>query len=183
MLQLKDNPVARYPEPRSLDDDLGRWTVAHVKSRQEKALARELAVADVPYYLPMVEKRVRRRDNGKVRKSLMPLFPGYLALALEREDWGRVYATHRVANLIAVGDQELFVRELVQVRRTIESDVPVTLAPTFDVGQPVRVKSGPMMGLEGEVAYAKGQTIFIIWVRMFGQTIRVELDELDLEVI
>jgi transcriptional antiterminator RfaH len=183
MLRLKDNPIARYPEFRSLEDDLGLWTVAHVKSRQEKAFASDLARAGIPYFMPMVEKRNRRRDNGKVRKSLMPLFPGYVALALEREEWSRVYSKHRVANLIAVDDQNLFVRELAQIRRATESDLRVTLAPSFGVGQAVRVKSGPMMGLEGEVARAKGQTIFIIWVRMFGQAVRIELDELDLEVI
>jgi transcription antitermination factor NusG len=181
MIRVHDNPSPRYPEFRSLAEDLGKWAVARVKSRQEKAFAHALADAAIPYYLPLVEKRVRRRDNGKVRKSLMPLFPGYVALALERDDWSRAYLTHRVADLCPVDDQHLFVRELTQIQRTIDSGVQVVLAPVFTPGQPVRVKSGPLMGLEGEVASAKGQTMFVIWVRMFQQAVRIELDEMDLE--
>ena len=183
MLRLIDNPIARYPEGSSLEEGLGIWAVAHVKPRQEKALARDLASAAIPYYLPMVEKRTRRRDNGKVRKSVMPLFPSYLAVALERERWDRAYRTDRVAGILPVEDQRGFVRELAQVQRTIDSSVRVSLAPTFTAGQLVRVKRGPLMGLLSEVAQAKGQTIFVIWVRMFQQAIRVELDELDLEPV
>jgi transcription antitermination factor NusG len=181
MMSLKDHPAARYPLQRALEDDLGCWAVAHVKSRHEKALARDLARAEIPYYLPMVEKRTRRRDDGKVRKSVIPLFPGYLALGLPREHWDRAYRTHRVVNLMPVEDQRGFVQELAQIQRTIDSRVKLSLAPAFSAGQLVRVKRGPLMGLEGEVASVKGQTIFVIWVQVFQRAVQVEMDELDLE--
>jgi len=183
MLKIADNPIARYPEFRSLEDDLGRWSVAHVKSRQDKSFAHDLAQAQIPYYLPLAEKRTRRRDNGKIRKSLMPLFPGYVAVALPWEEWDRAYETRRVANLIPVEDQEQFVQEIKRIERTLTSDVPVTLAPTYALGQPVRVKDGPMMGLEGEVVQHKGETMFIIRVHMFQQAVKVELDEVYLEAM
>jgi transcription antitermination factor NusG len=181
MLSVVDNPVARYPEGRPLEDSLGVWAVAQVKSRQEKALAWDLASAGIPYYMPMGEKRTRRRDNGKVRKSVIPLFTGYLALGLAREDWERVFRTARVATVIPVDDQRGFVRELNQIERSLASRFRVSLAPAFAVGQLVRVKHGPLMGLEGEVARVKGQAIFVVWVRMFSQAVRIEVDELDLE--
>src|SRR5690242_9404213 len=36
------------------------WVVAHVRSRQEKVLARFLAPAGIPFYAPQREKRTRR---------------------------------------------------------------------------------------------------------------------------
>lgn len=181
MLRLSDNPPVRYPELRPLEEDLGRWSVAHVKSRQEKSFAHDLERAEVPYYLPLIEKRVRRRDNGKIRKTRIPLFPGYVAIGLPWEERDLAYKTHRLANMIPVEDQERFVQELKRIQRALESDARVELAPTFAVGQPVRVTTGPMMGLEGEVVQHKGETLFIIRVQMFKQAVRVELDEVYLE--
>ncbi len=181
MLNLKDNPVCRYPEGRSLEEDLGSWTVAYVKSRQEKALASELAREGIPYFLPMTEKRVRRRDNGKIRKSIIPLFPGYVSLALPEPEWKRAYATHRVVRLIPVEEQASFVRELNQVERLLDLQAMIEPVPAFAPGQPVRVHAGPMMGLEGEVVRHHGETLFIVRVRLFQQSVKVELDEAYLE--
>jgi len=183
MLRVHDNPAARYPGNRPLEADLGRWAVAHVKSRQEKAFAFDLTDSGISYYLPMVENRIRRRDNGKIRKSFLPLFPGYVALALDREQWSGLYSTRRVANIIAVDDQERFVRELAQVQRALDSEVPVALEPAFALGRPVRVKSGAMQGLVGEVLSVRGQNVFVIRVHMFQQAVRVTLDVADLEAV
>jgi hypothetical protein len=35
------------------------WWVAHVKSRQEKTLARHLQPLGIPYYLPQREQKIR----------------------------------------------------------------------------------------------------------------------------
>ncbi len=181
MMALRDTPPARLPAGRELSADLGLWAVAQVRSRQEKALARDLVVLGIGYYLPLVEKRIRRRDTGKVRKSLVPLFAGYVAVALERGLWDTLYRTGRVATVVPVADQLGFVRDLAQVERTLESGMKVAAAPAFRPGQLVRVKRGPLEGLEGEVSRVKGRAIFAIWVRMFQAAVQVELDELDLE--
>lgn len=183
MLRIDDNPVARYPEFKPLEEDLGCWSVAHVKSRQEKAFAHDLVRAGIPYYMymPLVEKRTRRRDNNKIRKSLLPLFPGYIAIALPWDERDQAYKTHRLANMIPVEDQALFVKELDSIRQALESECRVELAPTFQPGQPVRVTDGPMLGMEGEVVQHRGETMFVIRVNMFQQAIKVELDETYLE--
>jgi transcription antitermination factor NusG len=183
MLRLTDNPISRYPKDRPLDEDLGRWTVAHVKSRQEKAFAADLINGDISYYLPLIENRTRRRDNGKIRKSLLPLFPGYVAMALDQNTKGRVYATNRVVSIVSVADQRQFVDELLQVQRAIDGNMKVALQPSFTVGQPVRVKSGPMMGLRGEVSHSARETIFVVRIHIFQRAVRVELDEADLEAL
>jgi len=52
--------IELYPDGL-LDEppDAGRpWRVAHTKPRQEKALARELLAADIPFYLPCDRRRI-----------------------------------------------------------------------------------------------------------------------------
>lgn len=182
-MRMDENPLPRYPEGRDLLADTGMWVVAHLKSRQEKAFAQDLMREGIPYYLPLVEKRTRRRDNGKWRKSILPLFPGYVAVAAPEEVWGDLYKRHRLACLIPVMQQEEFTQELSQIQRVLESTNNVEIAPLFSEGQRVRVKAGALMGLEGEVVAYKGQAIFVLRVNLFQQAIRLEIEDGYLEPI
>ena len=65
-------------ESESIDRASRRWLVIYTKSRQEKALARQLLSFEIPFYLPLVPK-----DNlirGRRVRSQIPLFPGYVFL-------------------------------------------------------------------------------------------------------
>lgn len=183
MIRLTDNPITRYPRDQPLDADVGRWTVAHVKSRRDKAFAAELFKAAIPYYLPLIEKRTRRRDNGKIRKSLLPLFPGYVAMALDTDRQSQILATNHIVRIIPVANQRQFVDELLQVQRAIDGKMTVMSQATFTAGQPVRIKNGPMAGLTGEVIHVGDEMIFVIRVTMFNRAVGVELDKADLETI
>lgn len=181
MLRLADNPPRRFPEARSLAEDTGRWVVAHVKSRQEKAFAHDLQRRGISYYLPQAEKRVRRRDNGKWRKSWMPLFPGYVAVAPAAAERDELFGTRRLAGVLPVEDQAGFVAELGQVERVIAAGARLRPVAAFAPGERVCVTAGPLMGLHGEVLRQKNETAFIIRVHMFQRALSVELDELYLE--
>src|SRR5665213_590556 len=88
----------------------GKWFVLHTKSRQEKALGEDLGRMEVPYYLPLVHNT---KFYGK-RKFVVaePLFPGYLFV---RGTMDQVYLsdrTKRVAQILAVPDQDQIEWEL-----------------------------------------------------------------------
>jgi transcription antitermination factor NusG len=127
--------------------------------------------------IPAEADVLRLRDNPAAR------FPGYVAVAPTEDDRKRVYGTHRLVRLLPVKDQAGFVHELAQVQRALDSGLHVVIAPSVSVGQLARVRSGPLMGLEGEVAGTNGQTRFVMWVRMFQQAVQIEVDELDLEAM
>lgn len=181
MLRKSDNPHPRHPLGRPLEADADLWVVAHLKSRQEKAFAGDLMRMDVPYYLPMVEKRVRRRDNNKLRKTLLPLFPGYVSVALPPEEWDTLYQTNRVATLIPIPDQEAFLMELLQVQRVLDSGSDLEVAPAFESGEKVCVRNGPLRGLRGMVLEYCGKSLFQISVTLFQQSIRVAIQDDYLE--
>ncbi len=181
VLRVAENPVQRFPEGRALTDDLGAWCVAHAKPRQEKRLAHELASREIPYYLPLMEKRVRRRDNGKLRKTWIPVFSGYVSFAADPEIRFEVRTSARVAKLLEVDDQQSFVHELAQVQQALESGVSFEVTAAFGPGERVRVRSGPLLGLEGEVVRFRGKSQFLVKVNLFQQAVSVEIDETCLE--
>ena len=84
MRRMSDNPPSRYPE-RPIADAEQPWFVAHVKPRMEKAVADDCVRKAIEYYLPMVTKVTRRKDNNKPRKSVLPLFPGYIVRGEQRD--------------------------------------------------------------------------------------------------
>src|SRR5260370_39513442 len=71
----------------------GAWRVLHTKPRQEKSLARDLIVREVPFYLPLFAQQ--RRIRGRVFTALLPLFDGYLFLHGDQDAYYSALATQR----------------------------------------------------------------------------------------
>ena len=181
MLKEHENPPLTYPEAASILDFSGQWWVAHTKSRNEKALANDLIVRDIPYFLPMtwtVTKKTRRPV-----RSLMPVFTGYMFFCGDEDQRVEVMRTHRVANVIDVVDQLVFVTELSQVEKAIKEAVALTQHHFVKKGQWCRVTAGSLMGLEGIVEDLRGITRLILQVNMLGQATSVEIDADMVEVI
>jgi len=181
MLKLDDNPVTRFPAGRPLAQDRGSWFVAHVKPRQEKALAKDLQKRGISYYLPLTEKRSRRRDNGKIRKSIVPLFPGYISFACPPEQKSRAFGTQRIVHVLDVVDQDRFVLECSRVEQALRNGVNVDLWANAEPGTPVRVVSGPLAGISGEMVEREGKTRLVIRVDILGQAIAVCVNHTDVE--
>ena len=161
---LFDLPAERYP-----------WWVAHVRSRQEKALARECRLRGVPFYLPLREQRSVRGRRRRV--SFLPLFPGYVFVRgdLEHERL-EILRTNLCVNVLAVLDQEALGHDLAQVRRLQESGLPLRTHPELTAGSAVRIAEGPFEGMTGRVTSLKGKDRFVVSVRFIHRSVSVELD-------
>jgi len=181
MYRKDQNPPSRFPENALLGHNLGRWMVARVKSRNEKALARDLMEQGIGYYLPMYEKRVRRKDNNKIRKTVCPLFPGYVSVAGGNEERHKILSTGRVAGILDVDDQERFVKELVQVQTVLDSGIEIEVYKNLVPGNRVVVKTGPFANFEGTILESQGESRLIISVNMFRRAVAVTVDPVDLE--
>lgn len=173
----------RWPIGRLLEEDVGYWRVAHVKPRNEKALARDCELRGVGYYLPLYVKRVLRRDNNKPRKSVLPLFPGYLPFVDRDDGKRRIYETNRVVHVLPVADQEGFVRDLTQVWQAVSSGAPLGVVQAFTVGQRVRVKAGPLQGVVGVIEEMRNHLRLLLNVEAIQMAVSVELDACDVEVL
>src|SRR5450830_1561830 len=120
---LFDLPVERHP-----------WWVAHVKSRQEKVLARHLQPLGIPYYLPQREQKIRRAGRSFV--SYLPLFPGYLFSRGTDDDRYAALRSNLVAQVIDVVDQPLLDAELGRLRTLQKAGLPPALHRNTDPGPP-----------------------------------------------
>jgi transcription antitermination factor NusG len=157
-----------------LPGDRFPWWVVHVRSRQEKVLARECRHREIPFYLPLREHRNRRDPRHRI--SWLPLFPGYVFVRgdLEHERL-EVLKTNLCVRVLTVLDQEGLGHDLAQVWRLQQMGLPLRAHPELTRGSIVKIAEGPFEGMTGSVVSVKGKDRFVVSVRFIHRAVSVEL--------
>lgn len=112
-----------------------------------------------------------------------PLFPGYVFLQLEQEKKDLLRQSDHLANLLEVFDQETFQRQLQDILLALDAKVGVRLAPAIGEGMRVRIKSGPLQGIEGFVEQRSGMTTVLLRLDFINRAAAVKVDADSLEPI
>lgn len=162
-------------------DGESRWLVAHTRSRAEKKLAGSLVGRGIRHFLPVY--RSSRAHGNRRRVVEMPIFPGYVFVFGPAEVRGEVLATGAVARVIDVADQEGLESELVSLARSIDAGAAFDPYPYLVEGARVRVRAGPLMGVEGMVDARGDRDRLILLVRILGRATSIEIDSDLLEVV
>jgi transcriptional antiterminator RfaH len=174
-------PDHLFDEPREASFEDRCWWVMHTRPRQEKSLARQMGDAQVPFYLPLVRRRLLIR--GRKLISHVPLFPGYFFLLGSREERVQALSTHRVVNSLVVHDQERLWRDLRQVWGLIATGAPITPEDRLAPGVPVEIRSGPLAGLHGTILRTASGRRFVVQVDFIQRGASVMLDDVHLAAV
>lgn len=155
------------------EDSGRRWYVAHTKPRCEKKLfdhcARERIAATLPCY-PSAHKY-----RGKTVVFQKPLFPGYVFLQIEPRLSSTLRQNDHVANLLHVHEQATLEQQLAEIQFALESGLEVRLAPTIGEGMRVRIKAGPLRGVEGWVERRHGLDTVLLRLDFISQAAAIRL--------
>ena len=157
------------------------WFVAHVKPRREKKLVEYCLRQSLSVTLPCYDAVHKYR--GKTVVFHKPLFPGYVFLQIRPEQKAGIRQNEHVANLLDVLDQETFQRQLDDILLALESRLGVRLAPAIGQGMRVRIKTGPLQGIEGWVESRYGMTTVLLRLDFINQAAAVKIDADNLELI
>lgn len=150
------------------------WGVAHVRSRQEKVLARYLKEHDIPFYLPIAV--IQRRSGARTLTSHLPLLTGYVFHRAPEARRDLLWRSNVVANLIDVDNQQQLEEELAQIRRLQTSGASLRVVPDLMTGHSVRIVEGVFAGYSGIVERGKGSDRLIVRVSLVRQAVAVEFD-------
>lgn len=156
------------------------WFVAHTRPRCEKRLAAHCARAGVDVTLPCYASV--RRYRGKTVTFQKPLFPNYVFMQLDPARKQEVFQSDHVANLLVVHDQQLFEHQLNDILRALETDLEIRLVPEIREGALIRIRSGPLRGLEGVVEKRSGMVDVLLRLDFIGQAAAVRLHAADVEL-
>ena len=168
MIKLSDNPPVRWPESLDITQPPHPWWIAKIKPRQEKAFAFDCISHETPYYLPLITKVTRRKDNNKPRKSIVCLFSGYISFCAPKGQQNKVFTTDRVVSVLEIRNQYHFIREIEQIRRALESGVSLEPVLEYTPGTLVEIVSGPMHGVRGVVSRTQGGDRLVLKVEGLG---------------
>jgi transcriptional antiterminator RfaH len=148
------------------------WEVAHLRSRQEKSVARLLLDGGKPFYLPQIEQTKKR--SGRTFVSHLPLFPGYIFLRRVEGLQQTLWRTSAVAKMIEVPDQAQLTAELLQIRQLQASGAVLTPRVDLAPGDAVRIKEGAFSGYTGIVMEERGSLRLIVSVSILRGSVAVE---------
>lgn len=163
-----------------LGNDGQSWFAFHTRPRQEKKSASCFTDMGIRHYLPLRKKEVKR--GGRLQRSTIPLFPGYVFVCCDEQERYRAMQTGRLVQWLDVVDQERFLSELQDIRLACERGADVTLFPRLKRGKWVRVVSGPLTGVTGRVSRRKDGFRVVLEMTAISSAVGVEVDMQDVVV-
>lgn len=175
MQALTDKRPDMNPSPIRLGTDF-QWFALRVRSNFERPVSSLLQAKGVEEFLPSY--RSRRLWSDRIRDMDLPLFPGYVFCRIPIEDRASVLATTGVVGMVGVQRRPVPIpdEEIAAVRAMIESQSKVEPWPFVRVGQHVRVRRGPLAGLEGILLRVKDSCRLVVSVTLLGRSVATAID-------
>jgi transcription antitermination factor NusG len=168
-------PPVEYVQPR--------WYALQTCANHEKRVWEQLRLRTVEAYLPLYAS-MRRWKDRRVHLQL-PLFPGYVFVHLALHDRLRVLQTPSVVRLVGFGGQlaALPDHEIDALRQGLAREMCIEPHPYLKVGQRVRVRTGPLEGLEGILVRRKNRSRLVISLDLIMRSVAAEIDVAELESV
>jgi len=160
-----------------------RWYAAYTSANHEKRVAEQLDARAVEHFLPSYAS-VRRWKDRRVTLQ-MPLFPGYVFVRMALRDRLQVQQVPGVAHLVGFDGTPAALpdEEIEALRASLNSGVRVEPHPYLTLGRRVRLKSGPLAGMQGILLQRKGRFRVVISIELIQRSVAVDADVADVEAL
>lgn len=157
-----------------------RWYAAYTCARHEKRVAAQLEERAIECFLPLYET-VHRWKNMRARLQL-PLFPGYVFVRFPLNERLKVLQLPSVVRLVGFNGLPLPLpdEEMETLRAGLTRQLRAEPHPFLKVGRPVRIKCGPLAGLEGILLRKKGSLRVVLSIDLIMRSVAVDIDLADL---
>jgi transcription antitermination factor NusG len=134
----------------------------------------------VEHFLPVYQSARRWKDRGV--QLQLPLFPGYVFVRLALHDRLQVLQVSGAAKLVGFNRTPTTLRqeEIDALRTGLAAGVCATPHPYLTVGHRVRVKSCPLVGMEGFLKRKTKQDRLVISLELMPRSVAVEVSALEL---
>ena len=158
-----------------------RWLAVHTRHQHENLAARSLAYKGFEVFLPQYTSV--RQWSDRTKQLSAPLFPCYVFLREGLEQQLRILTTPGVLDLVRFSGVPAIIpnTEIEAVRRIMVRRGQVEPHPFLKCGDWVRVKGGPLEGIEGILVRNKKQFRLVLSVQLLQKSAAVEVDAWSVE--
>lgn len=171
-------PACLHLQPMQPGPRRTSWYAVHTKPRREWQAQAQLSLQDFATFLPRFRKTVRHAR--KLTTVSAPFFDRYLFVALDlgRDRWGSVNGTIGVARLVANGAGPIPLPPGVVEAMIDASDEHgfINAGHALEVGDSVRVLTGPFADLVGVLVRADGARRVQVLLQLLGGAVAVSID-------
>ena len=161
------------------------WFAVQTVYKHEFRVLRDFTAKGFTAYLPLLRAARQWTDRTKIIET--PAFSGYLFLRHDSSLRSRslVLNTFGVFRMLPDNHKPSAIAdvEIQSLRRALDSNVPCAKCELPAVGTRVRVKSGALAGVEGQIVRISNKFRLVILVSSISQAISVEVDGLDVETV
>jgi transcription antitermination factor NusG len=155
------------------------WYALQVRTRYERAVAGYLTGFDYEWFLPVSKDRKHWSDRIKQLES--PLFPGYLFCRFDVQKRLPILKIPGVMQIVGYNRQPISVdeSEIAAIQTLVASGVPNQPCSFVEIGDRVRIASGPLRGLQGILVESRGRHKFVLSVSLLQRSVAVEIDSMS----
>jgi len=167
----------RHPEVQ-MDE---KWYAVYTWAHHEKRVAEQLEQRQLRNFLPLYRAMHRWKDRRK--EVELALFPSYVFVQLSLQHRLRVLEIPSVVHLVSFQGKPapLPEHEIEQLRQGVDGRVRMGPHPYLQAGQRVRVRSGPVAGLEGILVRRKEGARLVVSIEILMRAVAMEIDEADVQ--
>jgi transcription antitermination factor NusG len=161
------------------------WYAVQTGYRCEQRVALGLSTKGLETYLPLLSETHQWKDRRKLVD--VPAFSGYLFVHFEPSLRNRVKVLETTGVLRLLGGNHTPNRvddgEIDSLRRTLTSGLPCNRWDALVPGTQVKVKRGPLAGVQGRLVRIKNSFRLVVSISVFSQAISTELGLHDVEAV
>jgi transcription antitermination factor NusG len=152
-----------------------QWYALYLRSRFEKRVDADLRQKAVESFLPLIQEIHVWSDRKKRVEE--PLFRGYIFVKTDLRNKEVILRTDGVVKFVGIRELPSPIPEnqIDWLRRIVGTPVNIKRENYFDVGERVRVTSGPLIGVEGIVSRHQTETRVIISLTSIAQSVSVQV--------
>jgi len=163
-----------------------KWYAVHVRSRHEFQVFDRLSKKGIEAFLPVVERLRKWKDRKKL--ITFPIFPGYLFVHIlnNTQEKLHVLKINGVVRLLGSGHGEpepIPDDQIISLKKLVENKKELDPYPYLDKGQRVRIRRGPLTGVEGMLVEKLGKHMLVLSVDVLRQGVALTIDAGDVEKI
>lgn len=162
--------------------EVERWYAVYTNAHHEKRVEQQLRQRGVDCFLPVYKAARRWKDRRKIVE--LPLFPGYVFVHLAWRARLQVLELPGVVEFVSCGARPvpLADAEIDSLRNGLHFACAKP-NPYLRVGRHVRIRSGPLTGVEGILARRKDKLRVVLSIHLIQRSIAVEIDEEAIELL
>jgi|HubBroStandDraft_6_1064221.scaffolds.fasta_scaffold208132_2 transcription antitermination factor NusG len=163
-------------EDRASGFEACEWHAVYTRHQHEKTVAENLSARGLEIFLPLYE--AVRQWNDRQKRLMLPLFPCYVFFRGSQAHRMKVLSAPGVYSIVGFAGSPAVIEksQIDAIRLAVENHLPVEPHPFLRHGDHVRVRSGPLAGIEGILIRKRGLTRLVLSAELLQKSVSVEVD-------